>query len=217
MEGSLIATDYQVAGRGQRGNVWQAEPAENLTFSILLKPTFLQPNEQFWLTMAVSLGVYDTLQPLLGESLRIKWPNDVYAGDQKLGGMLIENTLQRAQIAWSVVGIGLNVNQTVFGYTTATSLQQQAPLPNAYDRTGLLALLCETIEKRYLQLRTGQRDALKANYLSVLYRYRQEHSFRSNGYAFRGTITGIDPTGRLAIQTVGEVRYFDFKEVAFEV
>ena len=216
IEGSLVTTDLQTAGRGQRGNRWESHRAENLTFSILLKPVFLVPNEQFWLTIAVSLGVHDTLRPLVGDSLRIKWPNDIYVGDQKLGGMLIENTLQRTQIAWSVAGIGLNVNQTEFSYTTATSLQQQAPLPDGYDRPGLLALLCETIEKRYLQLRTGQRDTLKADYLSVLYRYQQEHPFSSNDQTFRGTITGIDPTGRLAIQTNGHERFFDFKEVKFE-
>ncbi len=215
IEGSLVTTDQQTAGRGQRGNRWESHAAENLTFSILLKPDFLAPGEQFWLTIAISLGVYDTLRPLLGESIRIKWPNDIYVCNQKLGGILIENTIQRTQLAWSVVGIGLNVNQTEFTYPAATSLQQQAPLPDGYDRPGLLALLCETIEKRYLQLRTGQRDVLKASYLSVLYHYRQEHTFSTNGQPFRGTITGIDATGRLAIETGGEVRYFDFKEVAF--
>jgi len=215
IEGSLVATDNQMAGRGQRGNRWESYVAENLTFSILLKPDFLTPGEQFWLTIAISLGVYDTLQPLLSESVRIKWPNDIYIDDQKLGGILIENTIQRMQLAWSVVGIGLNVNQTEFTYSAATSLQQQAPLPDGYDRTGLLALLCETIEKRYLQLRTGQRDVLRTNYLNVLYRYRQEHNFSTNGRPFRGTITGIDATGRLAIETAGSVQHFDFKEVAF--
>ncbi len=215
LEGSLVTTDQQTAGRGQRGNRWESHTAENLTFSILLKPDFLAPGEQFWLTIAISLGVYDTLRPLLGESVWIKWPNDIYVGDQKLGGILIENTIQRGQLAWSIVGIGLNVNQTEFTYPTATSLQQQAPLPDGYDRPGLLALLCETIEKRYLQLRTGQRDVLKASYLNVLYRYQQEHMFSSNGQFFGGTITGIDATGRLAIETDEGVRYFDFKEVAF--
>ncbi len=215
IEGTLVTTDHQVAGRGQRGNTWESHRAENLTFSILLKPDFLAPGEQFWLTIAISLGVYDTLRPLLGESVRIKWPNDIYVNDQKLGGILIENTIQRTQLTWSVVGIGLNINQTEFRYPAATSLQQQSPLPGGYDRPGMLALFCETIEKRYLQLRTGQRDTLKADYLRVLYRYQQEHNFSTNGQPFCGTIAGIDPVGRLGIETGETVRYFDFKEVAF--
>ena len=109
-EGLVVVTDNQMAGRGQRGNVWLAQPGQNLTFSLILKPSFLTATEQFWLNIAVSLGVYDALQPLIGVKLRVKWPNDMYAGSKKLGGMLIENTLHGYHIAASVVGIGLNIN-----------------------------------------------------------------------------------------------------------
>ena len=173
--------------------------------------------EQFWLNMAISLGIYDVLQPLAGPSLRIKWPNDVYIDDQKIGGILLENTLHGYGIAWSVVGVGLNFNQTGFGYATATSLQCQVPLPNGYDLPGLLSRLCETLEQRYLQLRSGQRDTLKTNYLQTLYRYQEEHSFEAEGHSFRGVIIGVDETGRLAISEGDQVRYFGFKEVRFLV
>jgi len=214
-EGLVVITDNQTAGRGQRGNQWEAKAGENLTFSLILSPSFLMATDQFWLNMAISLGIYDTLQPLIGQSLRIKWPNDIYVGDQKLGGILIENTLHGYSIAWSVVGVGLNVNQTEFGYAIATSLQCQAPLPNTYDLPGLLSRLCETLEQRYLQLLSGQRNTLKTNYLQILYRYQEEHTFESGGQYFRGTICGIDPTGRLAISVDGNVRHFGFKEVSF--
>lgn len=214
-EGTLIRTDNQTAGRGQRGNQWEAKSGENLTVSVILKPTFLSASEQFWLNIAVSLGIYDTLQPLVGDALRIKWPNDLYVSDQKLGGILIENTLHGYSIAWSVVGIGLNVNQTEFSYPTATSLQQQTPLPNGYDLSGLLSRLCETLEQRYLQLRSGQRDILKTSYLQTLYRCQEEHLFESDGRRFRGVIIGVDETGRLAIADGDQVRYFGFKEVSF--
>ncbi|MCK8491014.1 biotin--[acetyl-CoA-carboxylase] ligase [Spirosoma sp. RP8] len=214
-EGILVVTDQQTAGRGQRGNVWEAKSAQNLTFSLILKPSFLMPTEQFWLNMAISLGIYDTLKPLIGNSLRIKWPNDIYVEDQKLGGILIENILHGQGIAWSIIGIGLNVNQTEFSYPTATSLQQQAPLPDNYDLPGLLRSLCEKIEQRYLQLRSGQRDTIKVDYLQTLFRYQEEHPFESNGIRFRGTIIGIDAVGRLAISEGGLIRYFAFKEVAF--
>ncbi|WP_460956967.1 biotin--[acetyl-CoA-carboxylase] ligase [Spirosoma litoris] len=216
-EGMLVITDNQTAGRGQRGNQWEAKSGQNLTVSLILKPSFLAATEQFWLNIAISLGIYDALQPLIGDSLRIKWPNDIYVGDQKLGGILIENILHGYNIEWSIVGMGLNVNQTEFGYSTATSLQLQAPLPNSYDLPGLLSRLCETLEQRYLQLRTGQRDTLKINYLQILYRYQEEHTFEADGYSFRGTIIGIDTTGRLAISTAGQVRYFNFKEVSFDI
>ncbi|WP_420148675.1 biotin--[acetyl-CoA-carboxylase] ligase [Spirosoma sp.] len=214
-EGTLVVTDNQMAGRGQRGNQWEAKSGQNLTASLILKPTFLSASEQFWLNIAISLGIYDLLQPLVGDALRIKWPNDVYVGDYKLGGILIENTLYSYNIAWSVVGMGLNINQTDFSYSTATSLQQQSPLPNGYDVAGLLSRLCETLEQRYLQLRSGQRDTLKISYLQILYRYQEEHLFEREGQYFRGTIIGVDSTGRLAIADHEQVRYFGFKEVSF--
>ena len=163
------------------------------------------------------MGIYDALLPLVGDALRIKWPNDVYVGDQKLGGILIENTLHGYNLACSIVGMGLNINQTEFGYSTATSLQLQAPLPYSYDLPGLLSRICETLEGRYLQLRTGQRDLLKINYLQTMYRYQEAHLFEADGKRFRGIITGVDESGRLAITSGGEVRHFGFKEVSFYV
>lgn len=215
-EGLLVITDNQTAGRGQRGNVWEAKSGENLTASLILKPSFLPASGQFWLNIAISLGIHDALLPLVGRALRIKWPNDIYVGDQKLGGILIENTVHGYNLAWAVVGVGLNVNQTEFGYSTATSLQLQAPLPQSYDLPGLLSRICETLEQRYLQLRSGQREALKVGYLQILYRYQEEHSFEANGQLFRGVITGVDESGRLAITSRGQVRHFGFKEVRFE-
>ena len=214
-EGLLVITDHQTAGRGQRGNQWEAKAGENLTVSLVLKPYFLPAADQFWLNIAVSLGIYDALLPLLGDTLRIKWPNDIYVGDQKLGGILIENTVHGYNLSWAVVGMGLNVNQIEFDYSTATSLQLQAPLPQSYDLPGLLSRICETLEQRYLQLRAGQREVLKASYLQILYRYQEEHSFEAGGQPFRGVITGVDKSGRLAITNQGQVRYFGFKEVSF--
>jgi BirA family transcriptional regulator, biotin operon repressor / biotin---[acetyl-CoA-carboxylase] ligase len=215
VEGTIVVTDNQMAGRGQRGNVWLAQAGQNLTFSLILKPFFLAASDQFWLNMAVSLGIADTLHPLVGDALRIKWPNDIYVDNQKLGGILIENTLQGYNIAWSVVGMGTNVNQIEFSYSTATSIQQQAPLPNGYDLPGLLSAYCETIEQRYLQLRAGQRDALKADYLRLLYRFREAHRFESAGRVFSGIIEDVDPAGRLVIADGPHMRYFNFKEVTF--
>eukprot|EP01137_Pigoraptor_chileana_P015025 Opistho-2@5140 len=107
----VIITDNQTAGRGQRGNVWEASIGENLTFSLILKPNFLKASEQFQLNVAVSLGVLDCLSEYIDEDLKVKWSNDIYFQNQKMGGILIENTLQGYQIGYSVIGIGLNINQ----------------------------------------------------------------------------------------------------------
>lgn len=217
-EGTLIVTDQQTAGRGQRGNQWEAQSDQNLTCSLILYPTFLRATEQFWLNMAISLGIHDTLRPLLGDraaELRVKWPNDVYVGKQKMGGILIENSLQGYQLATSIIGMGLNINQTQFTYSTATSLQLLAPLPDGYDLPGFLSQLCERLEARYLQLRSGQRDTLRIAYLQLLYRYQEEALYEADGRRFSGIITDVDDTGRLVITENGRRRVFEFKEVVF--
>ncbi|TAE29796.1 MAG: biotin--[acetyl-CoA-carboxylase] ligase [Cytophagales bacterium] len=216
-EGTLIVTDNQTAGRGQRGNSWQAEPGQNLTYSTLLRPLFLAPTEQFWLNIAISVGIADALDPLTEGLLRVKWPNDLYINNQKTGGILIENTIQGSTLAWSVIGFGLNVNQTMFPIATATSLQSQFPLPDGYHLPGLLTLLCEHIEKRYLQLKAGHRAVLKASYLQRLFRYEQEGAFcdtRTN-QTFVGRLTGVDESGQLMIDVDGQQRLFSFKEIQF--
>jgi len=114
MEGTVIMAENQFAGRGQQQNGWFTEAGKNLTFSLLLKPHFLDIADQFDMVRVISLGVFDALEPLVGKKLKIKWPNDIYYGDHKLGGILIENLIQAGQIRNSIIGIGINVNQERF-------------------------------------------------------------------------------------------------------
>jgi BirA family transcriptional regulator, biotin operon repressor / biotin---[acetyl-CoA-carboxylase] ligase len=216
-EGTVIITDNQTAGRGQRGNTWITEPGLNLTFSTILRPNFLTPSEQFWLNIAFSLGVADALQPLTDGLLRIKWPNDIYVDNQKLGGILIENTLQGSKLAWSVIGLGLNVNQAAFPVGTATSLQARFPLPDGYYLPAILTTLCEAIEQRYLQLKANHRNALKASYLQQLFRYGERHLFKDvlqDNY-FEGTIANVNENGQLIVTANGQNQVFNFKEIEF--
>ncbi len=217
-EGTIVITDHQTAGRGQRGNTWEASVGQNLTFSLILRPSFLKASEQFQLNVAVSLGVHAFLNAFVADGLKIKWSNDIYHYDKKIGGMLIENTLQGYHIGYSVVGIGLNINQTDFGVPTASSLRNITQQSSAYDLSAMLRALAEQIEKYYLLLKQGQYDRLKHLYLSVLYRYQEWHYFKKNDTVFLGQIIGIDTYGKLAIETEeAEIQYFDFKEVAFVI
>ena len=113
-EGTVIMADYQFAGRGQHENKWQSKAGENLTFSIYLKPNFLHPNLQFYLNKSISLGVSDCITQLIQEDCYIKWPNDIFVNNSKIGGILIENTLRGNLLKDSVIGIGLNINQKHF-------------------------------------------------------------------------------------------------------
>lgn len=212
-EGTVVITDCQTAGRGQRGNQWQAEPGQNLTLSVILRPAFLQIRDQFYLTMVTALAVHDFLKSQLSTPAQIKWPNDILIGGKKLGGILIENQLQGESISASVVGIGLNINQKNFAISTATSLslltQQDYVLQNLF--TALLSHL----ESRYLMLRSGKYEVLKQDYLQNLFQLNEVRTYQSNDQQFTGIIRGIDAWGKLMIETEQGMRIFDLKEVSF--
>ena len=215
-EGTVIMAENQYAGRGQQQNGWFAQPGKNLTFSILLKPSFLKVTEQFDLVRAVSLGVFDAFTPLLGAGLKIKWPNDIYYGDRKLGGMLIENMIQGGQIKNAIAGIGLNINQESFPdwLTNAVSLKQI--LHTDYDLKTLLSDICGHVEAWYLKLKAGKAANIRECYLARLYRLNEKRTFRSKNGIFSGTITDVAYNGVLKVQNNnGEELEFSLKEIEF--
>ena len=185
----------------------------NLTFSLLLKPHFMLAKQQFDLTMAVSLGVFDFLSARIPGRVKIKWPNDLLVGEKKITGILIENGLVGEQIQQSIVGIGLNINQSVFSIATATSLKLETGLD--FVNNEVLNALLQELETRYLQLRAGKIVDLRAAYLKNLYQIGEEHLFLGNGQQIRGRIEGVDESGRLKINTNGIDRFFGLKEISF--
>jgi BirA family biotin operon repressor/biotin-[acetyl-CoA-carboxylase] ligase len=214
-EGTVIMAESQYAGRGQQNNQWHAEPGKNLTFSVLLKPAFLSVSAQFDLTRAISVAVYDALCPLLGDELKIKWPNDIYYADKKLGGMLIENILQGSQIKSAIIGIGINVNQENFppGANKATSIKQI--LHKDYQLRDILAQICNNIEAYYLNLKAGKLNLVRETYLNRLYWYKQQKRFSAAGIEFEGTITGVEDNGLLVVSRSGTEKTYNLKEIEF--
>jgi len=214
-EGCTVITDDQFAGRGQRGNQWQAAPGENLTLSVVWLPTFLDASQQFLLSQAVALAMRDWAELSLGPSaqLRVKWPNDLYFGTQKLGGVLIENSLSGPKIQSSIVGTGLNVNQQHFSMPTATSLS--ALTGRHFQRATQAERLLECLERRYLQLRAGQVGDLRRAYLAALYRYQEWHEYEVASRRVRGQIVGVEPDGRLAVEIAGQVQRFGLQEIKY--
>ncbi|GAB3201616.1 BirA family biotin operon repressor/biotin-[acetyl-CoA-carboxylase] ligase [Pontibacter aydingkolensis] len=214
-EGCTVVTAHQTAGRGQRGNTWEAEAGQNITLSVVLMPKFLAIKHQFYLNMAVSLGVLDLLRELGLQKAQVKWPNDLYFEDKKLGGILIENAINSLTLQHSIIGIGLNVNQLQFCYTTATSLANV--LGYTLNLEQVTKRLLELLEKRYLELRNGKTAKLKYEYLQVLYRYQETHTFEVQDQLVQGQILGVDDDGRLAVEIEAELRYFGFKEITFVI
>ncbi|RYU94927.1 biotin--[acetyl-CoA-carboxylase] ligase [Emticicia agri] len=215
-DGTIVITSDQTAGRGQRGNNWEALPGQNITMSVILKPDFLTATSQFRLNIAISLGVHEFLSKYVAENLRIKWPNDVYIGNRKMGGILIENTIAGSRLNYSIVGIGLNINQLNFSNDKAISLRL-ATCQDEFDLEKLIEELCVCLEKYYLQLKNGHIDKQKEQYLNMLYRYQETHVFSKNGSSFLGKIVDIADSGQLMLEVEGGIQYFGFKEVAFEI
>jgi BirA family biotin operon repressor/biotin-[acetyl-CoA-carboxylase] ligase len=204
----------QTAGIGQRGNHWEAEPGKNLTFSLVLHPTFLPADRQFKLTEALSLALCDCLKDT--KDLKVKWPNDIYVGKRKICGTLVSTRLQGAQIASAICGIGLNVNQTVFPDWVPNPTSMALLTGEEYDLEPLLKKILACIEKRYNDLKNGIDP--EPEYLAHLLNINVTARYIYNEEELTATLTGIDPHGRLLLTTAdGRHLSCGMKEITFLV
>lgn len=218
-EGTVVIAFMQEQGRGQRGTTWQSEAGKNLTLSILLKPMFIKVNEQFALNKAISLGVMDFITEHIkketAKEVKIKWPNDIYIGNKKVAGILIENSVSGNGLIQSVIGIGINVNQERFppDIPNATSLRietgKEFILLTEFEQ------LAFCLEKRYLQL-SGYLKEIDTDYLKNLYRFNEWANYHFGREKINARITGISATGKLLLEKRNlEMIECDFKEVKF--
>lgn len=215
VEGAVILADEQTRGKGHGSNTWESEKGRNLTFSLILQPTFVEITGQFVISKAISLGIKDFLT-LYTSNVTVKWPNDIYVGDKKIAGILIENSIINNRIEYCIAGIGFNINQKEFlsDAPNPVSLAQITGLEVNLDEA--LELLLGFIETRYEQLKKGEQQAIDREYLAHLYRINEPHEFITKGRKFKGMITGVDKIGRLLIETGPEdVLMFDFNEVSY--
>jgi len=214
-EGYTLASRYQRAGKGQGTNGWESEAGKNLTFSTLLYPRFLKARDQFWLSKAIALSVHDFAgQFIPGTS--IKWPNDLYVGEQKISGTLIENILEKDFIRQSVIGIGFNVNQVIFrgGAPNPVSLTQLTG--KTYDIPTLLKSFLQCIMHRYAQLKAGEFLSIDREYHESLHKINTLSLFQDAEGIFRGTIKAVTPQGLLSMEKEnGKEAFYGFKEVEF--
>jgi len=214
-EGTVVYTDFQTAGRGQTGNRWESEPGKNLLFSVILYPSSIDPEDQFLLSMAVSLGICDFIDRYIPGS-KIKWPNDIYFKDGKISGILIENSIMGENIESTVAGIGLNINQEMFAGHILNPVSLRLITGREYDRVICLKQLLTDLDVRYKQLLYGDRETLTSEYIARLYRFKEWCTYRSGDIIFTGRILNVTSSGRLQIgKKKGKVMEFSFKEIDF--
>lgn len=226
--GTVVYTDRQTAGRGQRGNSWESEPFKNVTMSILLRPENVAPNQQFGLSEISALAVERVLSKYIG-NVSIKWPNDVYYKDFKICGMLIEHSLSGGKINYTIPGIGINVNQRVFLSDAPNPISLANVLGHEVPTSEILDGLVDEILTMCDQL-PGKAEEIHREFLSKLYRRDGFHEYQSTirsasadglsvleeGEHFQARIVNVHPDGMLDLMTTeGHIHTFAFKEVAF--
>ena len=206
------AARFQSAGKGQKGNVWCSNPGENLTFSMYLKHKGIAARDQFVICQSVSLGVCDYLAAK-GVSATIKWPNDIYVGNNKICGILISNTVGGRILTDTVAGIGINLNQRAFPEWIPNPVSLSQLTGDKYIIEDELPLAAEAI----LAVYDSAAEDTASRYLSKLYLKDVPHIFSDTATSepFEGTITGVKNDGRLEVRTAGGFRYFAFKEIAY--
>jgi BirA family biotin operon repressor/biotin-[acetyl-CoA-carboxylase] ligase len=214
-EGTCVITDYQSAGKGQIGRYWHSAAGKNLLVSYIFYPSFLDAGLIFMLNIVTSLAITD-LCVEMGVDARIKWPNDIYVGDRKLAGILIQNTFSGHHLKSSIIGMGINVNESDFPseLPNPVSLQMCTGLKN--DVTDMWRQLNFYLEALYLQLKDGDNEKMRSLYHDLLYRRDETSLFKNRDhFVFEGIIREVDITGCIHIQTQKGVESFQFREIKF--
>ena len=214
-EGFLLTTDYQTSGRGYAGNRWESEPSQNIMMSLLLKPTFLPVRKQFYLNQVLSLAVHDAFAGELKKTrFKIKWPNDLVYDGRKICGMLVETQVLGDVIQNAMCGIGFNLNQNFFEPDlNATSLALETR--KTHVPTKAIAALCSSIEARYLQLKNNKVESIQKDYMERLYRLESYTDYRVFGKELQAKIVGLNPEGKLVLESEDGFKVCGFKEVEF--
>ena len=209
---NIVVTDFQTSGKGQGKNVWQSEDGKNLLFSIALDMSFLKAENQFLLTQMVSVTMINVLKKYLPEeSLFIKWPNDIYFKDKKIAGILIKNEIKGMMMGTSIIGIGLNINQTSFDESLPNPISMKMITGNDYDLEAILIEICETLLST-----ANSQQPITNSYTDKLYRHKQWASYEHEGAVKEMMIIGYDQFGRLILKEKNDREVVcDLKEIAF--
>lgn len=219
---SVIAAMFQTSGRGQRSNQWESRSGENLTFSILFKPSDLMIHEQFCISQVTALGIIDFLKSE-GVEAKVKWPNDIYVGDRKICGILIENTSSGDKLSASIAGIGLNLNQAEFDSDAPNPVSLTMLTGRHYELKETLIRVIQCIMKIYLEISRGEkrfylRTSLDGRFLETLYRRGEWHFFEEmpQGRRIRARILGTDDSACLQLEhDDGSVKSYAFREIKY--
>jgi BirA family transcriptional regulator, biotin operon repressor / biotin---[acetyl-CoA-carboxylase] ligase len=216
-ECTVVLAQFQNKGRGQRGNYWESEYGKNLLMSVILYPGFLPAEKQFYISKIVSLALAGILDNKVDEP-QIKWPNDIYVDTKKVAGILIENAIKGAHLDYSIVGIGLNLNQEHFISDAPNPVSLKMLTGQNYDTREILNEFLTAFKHWYKTLKMGELSKIDSAYFNSLFGRNEWRQFRSENRAFEARIAGIGEFGKLQLENrSGEMMEYMFKEVEFVV
>lgn len=212
---TVVTAEFQTAGKGQGKNTWESNHGENLLFSILTHPVNVPANKQFILSMAIALAIKDALHMYIGD-VEIKWPNDIYWHNHKLGGVLIECSLSAGMVRNCIMGVGLDVNQRSFENLTKNPISIFQITNREVDRDVLLHSILDDLEHYLHLIEDGRYDEIQYLYRDSLYRRHGYHAYHDADGDFMARFVSIDPMGRITLMDDdGMLRTYAFKEVKF--
>lgn len=200
----------QTAGKGQRGKSWKSEKDKNITLSLVLEPGRLQYTNQFQLSAAVALACFEFFSNYAGDETKIKWPNDLYWRDRKAGGILIENIVQGKNWKWAVVGIGININQTMYNTAIKKPVSLKQITGKNFDVIELAKILHGLLMKYVNELKED--NSIITAYNEHLYKLNHLVTLKKGNEIFETVIKEVSATGQLVTVDARE-RQFDFGEV----
>ena len=216
-EGTIIFAHEQTSGRGQGENKWESEPEKNVTFSLILRPVFLPPEHQFSVNKVITLGVLSFLRSLaINEKWSIKWPNDIYAGNRKIGGILIQNLIFGNTFEICITGIGININQELFSPNLSNPVSLKLLNGMNYDLKNVVDRIIAGIDELYSQLEVGFTEHLDSEYREQLFGLGEWRNYSVDKRVVKGMIKGVDESGLLIMEMEnGSVRHFNHGEFEF--
>jgi BirA family biotin operon repressor/biotin-[acetyl-CoA-carboxylase] ligase len=210
---SIVRTDYQTKGRGQVGNTWESAAGMNLLCSILFYPPQLPANQSFAILELAALSVKYTLDKYVPD-IFVKWPNDIYLLNKKISGILIENDIAEGLISRSIIGIGINLNQTEFQSDAPNPISLSMFTGNTYDIKVVLNQLHANFTQLANEFETGMFDRLHQNYCTSLYQRDGFHTYEDANGHFKARIHSIEPSGHIILERPnGTLSRYGFKEV----
>lgn len=214
-EMTVVTTDFQSEGKGQGTNTWESNPGENLLFSVLCHPKNVSAKRQFILSQAMALAIRDALRPYI-DDIEIKWPNDIYWNDHKLGGILIQCRLTGANVRDCIMGVGIDVNQQNFENLTKNPISIYQIIGREIDREELLHAIIDELQYYLHLIEEHNYDFIVSDYCASLYRRYGYHEYRDVDGKFLARFVTVEPSGHLVLKDDdGMSRVYAFKEVKF--